>query len=260
MRSSSAKKTPTARKGIEPVPKARILESFLRDSLRLAGEALGWVEALERDRLHGSVRVVNVRGFYECIHTIKGTALMVAEARSVVEALHALEGVLACRSLVDSAADPSWIPQARQAIERAQAELATVQASIPMEFSAPLALVPPPPESSLGIRVAIERAGGVALVFYPQDWVVEILEPRRWAGRFSWQSAGVAIPIRGGRAGEWPALVLEDPEGFRWVQVFSGTWTLGSREDSGGKELPLGPSWRDLNEETQTPQDQRKVA
>jgi len=246
-------------RGIEPkrqrvVPVSQILVSFLTDSLRLAAEALGWVEVLEQEARLGRVRVVSVRGFYECIHTIKGTALMVDGGKPTVLALESIEGALSCRSLIDSASEPGWVPGARLAIEEVRQGLERLKA----ESQAKGLQQDARPESLSrgdlrGLRAWLPRTdGSLEEVFYPESWVQDFLPAQQWGARKVWVYEGAWIPVRRSEklsgASELHAVILEDLQGYRWVQVMARGWTLGSSVGPTGRPLPQGPAWLQSDE------------
>jgi len=97
----------------------QVLRSFLADSIRLSGRALECLRELEEQSKRKQVSPPMVRSLYQVIHTLKGTAAMVEGAGPIAQSLHEIEGRLTCQSVVDSAANPHWLPLARQSLNLA---------------------------------------------------------------------------------------------------------------------------------------------
>lgn len=171
------------------VSRRRIIQSFLQDALRLSAQAKAEVEQLEEQASQKRVSPAQVRSFYQILHTLKGTSALVEEAKGLVLALHAIEGKLACQSVVESARFPDWIPEARKAVEEAQRFLKDLQRKdrFPAKTE-PLVR---------GLLVRSTLPGPLRLLWFPLSCVSRVIHPGEMLGQSVMQMDGVLVPVVG---------------------------------------------------------------
>lgn len=103
----------------------QILDTFLTDAWKMSERALSIVADAESRLKNGQeMDAAAVRTLFQLTHTMKGTACMIRDARSIVEALQELEGRLTVQTIEASAkAARVWLPLGRDSLERTRREL-----------------------------------------------------------------------------------------------------------------------------------------
>lgn len=156
--------------GAAAAKKAEVIQTFLSDAIRLAGQAREAVAQLRDQAGNDRVSPALVRSFYQIVHTLKGTASMIAGCEEVCRALESIEGRLACSPVIESARTPDWIADAVSGIDRVMELLPELQrrslAGAPAVASAPMV-------RGLMIRASIE--GTAKLYWFPLSCLTVVL-------------------------------------------------------------------------------------
>ncbi len=144
---------------------------------------------LEEQATGKRVSPAQVRSFFRVLHTLKGTAALVDEAKDVVSALHAIEGKLACQNVSVSARQPDWVPEAGVALRAAQAALCEMQRKEKY-----------PPQAEALVRGFLVRStlpGRDRLLWFPVTCVTRIVSPGEMLGQTGIQIEGAWVPVLG---------------------------------------------------------------
>ncbi len=199
-----------------------IEQKFIEDSLRLCREAGKVLASLERQALQGRLRSPSVRAFYERLHAVKGAALMLDAQSAVAQILQGLEGTLACRSLAESAADLSWLPEGRRVLAAVEGVLREWKAGVSSRTA---------PVRVWALRCTSFGAGsGGREILHPSERVVEVLSSCIWSEDGFVEFEGKRIPVRGIEGSalpeKSPGVVLRAAgDGSLWVEVIDEGWS-----------------------------------
>ncbi len=156
------------------VPRTKILQRFLQDALRLNAQASEELRQLDDQATIKRVSPSQVRSFFQVVHTLKGTAALVDEAREVVLVLARVEDHLSEQGVVESSRHPEWIRNAREALERSHELLQEIQRRERM---------PTAEDTEAKGFLAKVRTGAVAeLVWFPMNKVLRVVPPARMGG------------------------------------------------------------------------------
>ncbi len=104
-----------------------VQESFLRDALKLSVKAKESIRMLVEQNERQWVSPAEVRTLFRLVHSIKGTASMVADAQEVVSALEKLEDHLTNTPVTLCARETAWIDWADRAIHKTHQALLDMQ-------------------------------------------------------------------------------------------------------------------------------------
>jgi hypothetical protein len=105
-----------------------VLKSFLTDASLLCAQAQECVfQLMEQARRHKRISPAQVHMLCQTVHTIKGTASMIAGGEVLVRSLHALENRLGSESISKSAERYDWLELARASLVETQSEIARLQ-------------------------------------------------------------------------------------------------------------------------------------
>jgi hypothetical protein len=177
----------------------QILDTFLKDSWRMSKRALAMVaEAEARLSNQQDVDASSVRTLFQLTHTMKGTACMIRDARPIVEALQELEGRLTVQTIEASAkAAKSWLPLARDSLERTRRELERLKLAISRDeivFSdeQKQKKTEAVKDSTLGL---ILRVQGQKLSWLPLDRLNRVLSPFEISSRDMVLIGGRWVPV-----------------------------------------------------------------
>ncbi len=156
------------------VPRTKILQRFLHDALRLNAQASEELRQLDDQATIKRVSPSQVRSFFQVVHTLKGTAALVDEAREVVLVLARVEDHLSEQGVVESSRHPEWIRNAREALERSHELLQEIQRRERM---------PTAEDTEAKGFLAKVRSGAVAdLIWFPMNKVLRVVPPARMGG------------------------------------------------------------------------------
>lgn len=169
------------------VPPEKILQSFLNDALRLSAEGRECVNQLTEQASKQRVSPAQVRSLYQIVHTLKGTAGLVEGAEDVVEALHGIEGRLACQNVVESARHFDWIEQARHSLEQVHVVLLKLQRMD--RFSGPLEPL------VRGFLLRSTLMSGKKLIWVPLGCVNRVLGPEEMGASNVLRIEGEYVPV-----------------------------------------------------------------
>jgi hypothetical protein len=172
------------------VERTKIIQSFLQDALRLTAQAMAELHHLEEQATHKRVSPAQVRSFYQALHALKGTAVMVQEAEGIARALHEIEARLACQTVVESARLHDWIPEARHALDSTRAALKELQRKdrLPTKKIEPLVR---------GLLVRSTLPGSNRLLWFPASCVSRVINPGEMLGQSVLQVDGALVPVIG---------------------------------------------------------------
>ena len=140
------------------------------------------------------VSPAQVRSFYQIVHTLKGTAVMVEQAHRVVEDLHAIEGHLACRNIVESARNPDWLKEARTAMTNVQQTLEILQRKEKFPSKSDMLVK--------GFLVKSTLPGAAKILWFPVSCVARIVSPDEMAGNGILCVDGAWVPVIGSQITE----------------------------------------------------------
>lgn len=153
--------------------KPSVVHAFLSDALRICAQARECVSQLAEQADKKSVSPAQVRTFFQQIHTLKGTASLIDQGTPIVTSLHAIESLLACQNVSESARRYEWIEPARIALDDVLAYLQTLQRRErkPKVKAEPL------------VKGFLARAPGKTggLIWFPLGCVVRIVSPEEMA-------------------------------------------------------------------------------
>ncbi|MBI4924603.1 MAG: Hpt domain-containing protein [Bdellovibrio sp.] len=93
---------------------ADILRSFLIDADRLWYEGDQYVKKLSKTK---QIHPQALLSFFQIIHSLKGTASMIPDARPIVQVLQSLEATLSCQSTEKSSQSLLWLDSATEALK-----------------------------------------------------------------------------------------------------------------------------------------------
>lgn len=184
----------------------QVLESFLKDSLRLSGEARRLIGRMHEQSVSAELSEADVQQLFRIVHTLKGTASMLPESREVVNALHELEGRLACRSAAESAKDPEWLGLAERSLSRGERVLRGLEKSLqePVSLSSRRSMRTRP-RTGPGIKGLLTRARvghESKLLWFPLVALIRVFSPEELAGRPAVCLQGSWVPVLGQSAGK----------------------------------------------------------
>jgi hypothetical protein len=156
------------------VPRTKILQRFLQDALRLNAQAREELRQLDDQATIKRVSPSQVRSFFQVVHTLKGTAALVDEAREVVLVLARVEDHLSEQGVVESSRHPEWIRNAREALEKSHELLQEIQRRERMPTSEDA--------EAKGFLARIRVGALSEYVWFPMNKVLRVVPPARMGG------------------------------------------------------------------------------